>query len=320
MVRSIIGIAFLLLLTINVNCQQWPIHTQYMLNKYRDNPAYGGLERSLSTFVSYRDQYNSLNGNPKTLYIGADMPIYIWNGALGFSVYNQKAGVINNSDVKLSYNYVMGTPLGFVSIGGRLGVDIVNINSAGIVTPDGDYEGGFNHNDPFIENNNFSGHGLSGELGAYFYGSNIEAGITLMEIPNHGFRLGSGRYNRRMAAGVFFQYKYQWTEDLIILPSAMIRIDKAVLQTDFGAFAKIKQDFLIGFNCRGYNSHSIDSGAFIIGTNIGKKYFITYSYDFGLSSLRSYNQGSHEIMLSYNLQKLIGIGLPPGIIYNPRDL
>lgn len=320
MMRILYSFAFYLMFSFSLNGQQWPVHTQYMLNKYRDNPAYGGLERSLSAFVSYRDQYNNLNGNPKTIYLGADMPIYIWNGAVGFSIYNQQAGIINNSNVKVSYNYVMGTQVGFLSFGGRLGADILSVNSTGIITPDGDYEGILNHNDPLLENNNFRGLGMSWEIGTYFYGKDIEAGITLIDIPEHRYVVGSGYYNKRMAMAIFGQYKYRWSDEFSFMPSVMLRIDKYVLQADAGLYVRYKDDLLAGFNVRGFSNTSIDAGAFMIGTNIGKKYFITYSYDFGLSQLRSFHQGSHEIMLSYNLQKLIGIGLPPGIIYNPRDL
>ncbi|MCZ2102101.1 MAG: type IX secretion system membrane protein PorP/SprF [Chitinophagales bacterium] len=302
------------------NSQQWPVHSQYMLNKYRDNPAYGGLDRSLSVFTSYRDQYNSLNGNPKTLYLGANLPFYIWNGAVGFSFYNQQAGIISNNNIKVSYNYVAGTPVGFLSFGGRVGVDMVNFRSSGIITPDGDYEGTINHHDPYIENNTFNGTGLSWELGAYFYGSNIEAGLVLSDVPEHSYRIGSGQYVKSLAVGLFAQYKYQLSDDINIRPSLFIRADKAVLQTDIGGYATFRNDILLGFNLRGYSNNSLDAASLIVGTNIGKKYFLTYSYDFGLSRLRSYHQGSHEIMLSYNLQKLIGLGLPPRIIYNPRDL
>lgn len=320
MFRWILCIGLLIGVTVSIYSQQWPQHTQYMLNKYRDNPAYGGLERSLSVYSSYRDQYNNLNGNPKTFYLGADMPLYIWSGAIGFTFYNQKAGAISNSNIKVSYNYVYGTPIGFLSFGGRVGVDVLNVSSRGIITPEGDYEGVLNHNDPTLDNNDFGGLGLSWELGTYFYGTNVEAGLILSDAPEHAYQIGAGRYNKSLAAGLFGQYKFKISDDYKIYPSFMIRADKAVLQTDLGVFAKIKDDFILGVNMRGFNKNSIDAGSVIVGTNIGNKYFLTYSYDFGLSQLRSYHQGSHEIMLSYNLQKLIGLGLPPKVIYNPRDL
>lgn len=313
-----------LIFAVGMTClwgQQWPLHTQYMLNKYRDNPAYGGMERSLSVFSSYRDQYSTLNGNPRTFYLGADMPFYIWNGAAGFVISNQSAGVMNSTDLKVSYNYVMGTPIGFLSFGGRAGVNILNVNSQGITTPGGNYEGGFDHNDPNLDNNNFNGIGPTWELGAFFYNNEIEAGLTIYDIPDHGFSLGShGKFVKSFSASLFFQYKYRLNESITLSPSTMIRADKAAFQTDVGLNAKFSNNLLAGLNFRGYGPTSVDALSLILGTNIGDKYFLTYSYDLGLGGLSSYHQGSHEVMLSYNLQKLIGLGLPPPIIYNPRDL
>ena len=300
--------------------QQKPQFSQFMLNKYYENPAYGGMERSLSIFATYRDQFSEFVGHPSTFYCGADMPFYIWNGAIGFSLYNQKTGLLSHTNLKISYNHVVNTQMGFLSFGGRIGLDNVSINGNGIITPDGDYTGGINHNDPNLDISPYKGYGLCWEIGTYFYGNHIESGIVISELPSHAFSLGDGRYNKSWSSSGFFQYKYSWSENLQILPSVLLKADQAVLQVDAGVLTRINNNLVLGSTIRGYGSTSLDALSFIVGTNIGKKYNISYSYDFGLSKLRSVHQGSHEIMLSYNLQKLIGIGLPPKIIYNPRDL
>jgi len=300
--------------------QQKPQFSQYMLNKFNDNPAYGGLERSLSIYTSYRDQYSAFTGNPRTFYLGADMPFYIWNGAIGFTLYNQKAGVFSNTNFKLSYNYVMNTSMGFLSFGGRVGIDMLSIDGSSIITPEGTYNGGFDHNDPILGNTRYNGIGLSWETGVYFYGKYLETGLVFSELPTHGYSIGNGTYSRAFSGSFFAQYKYAWDDALKFFPSFMIKSDLGVVQTDVGIIAKYYDNLLVGVNYRGYNKQSNDAFSVIVGTNLGKKYFVSYSYDFGLSQLKSVHEGSHEIMLSYNLQKLIGIGLPPKIIYNPRDL
>lgn len=303
-----------------VYTQQRPQFTQYMLNKFYENPAYGGLERSLSVFTSYRDQYSAFPGNPRTFYVGADMPFYLWNGALGFTLHNQKTGLFDNTNLKFSYNYVAGTPVGFLSFGGRVGIDILSIDGSGIITPDGTYEGVFNHNDPFLQTSVATGFGLSWEAGTYFMGKNIEAGLTLGELPTHQFGVGDATYNKAFFASLYGQYKYFYDQNTEIIPSVLIKADAAVVQIDLGVLGRFNESLFGGINFRGYNATSIDAFSIIMGTNLGRKYKISYSYDFGLSALRKLNQGSHEILLSYNLQKIIGIGLPPKIIYNPRDL
>ncbi|MDQ3015628.1 MAG: type IX secretion system membrane protein PorP/SprF, partial [Bacteroidota bacterium] len=56
------------------------------------------------------------------------------------------------------------------------------------------------------------------------------------------------------------------------------------------------------------------------GVRLSSRFYLHYGYDIGLSSLQSVHQGTHEIMIRYNLGKMIGAGLPPRTIYNPRNL
>jgi type IX secretion system PorP/SprF family membrane protein len=305
---------------LEVSSQQRPQFSQFMLNKYYENPAYGGLERSLSVFTSFRDQYSSFPGNPRTFYLGADLPFYLWNGAIGFSLYNQSAGHLNNTNIRFSYNYVMGLEFGFLSFGGRVGLDYLNFDGRKIITPDGDYEATINHKDPLLEANVFNGIGPSWEIGTYFMGSNWQGGITVSEFPSHGYSLGNAVYTKRLGGSIFAEYKYEWNDRIKFYPSLLVKADPSVLQTDIAVVATIDRNIIGGIGLRGYSGTSVDALTFLVGTNIGAKYKLYYSYDFGLSSLRTAHQGTHEIMLSYNLQKLIGMGLPPKIIYNPRDM
>lgn len=314
------GVFLLCIFYLSAVSQQLPQYTQYMINKYGQNPAYGGLERSLSVFTSFRDQNDAFPGNPQTFYAGTDMPFYLWNGALGFTFYNQKTGAFSNTDLKFSYNYVTGTRAGFLSFGARVGVNFLSVNGSSILTPDGNYEGVINHNDPVLDPAAFNGLGLSWEAGAYFMGSRIEGGLVVHDLPTHSCRVGDASYSKAFSVSLFGQYKTTILDDIKLYPSMMVRADAAVVQTDIGCVGYYRDEIIGGLNFRGFSPGSIDALGIIVGTGIGKNYRLIYSYDIGLSGLRKYHQGSHEITLSYNLKKLIGMGLPPRIIYNPRDL
>ena len=233
--------------------QQRPQFTQYMLNKYYENPAYGGMERSLSIFTSFRDQYSNFVGNPRTFYLGADMPFYLWNGAIGVTIANQRTGVWNSSNIRFSYNYVMNTPFGFLSFGGRAGIDFIQIDGNGILTPDGVYEGIFDHNDPILDTDVFSGIGPSWELGTYFKGKSLEAGVVISEFPSHKHTLGNGKYTKSFTGSLFALYNYILTDDIKLTPSLLLKADAAVVQTDIGIIAAINDNLLAGLNVRGYH-------------------------------------------------------------------
>ena len=60
----------------------------------------------------------------------------------------------------------------------------------------------------------------------------------------------------------------------------------------------VKEMFWGGFSYR-----TDDAVAVMVGVTLLKKLNIAYSYDYSITTIRKYNQGSHEIMLNYNFIK-----------------
>ncbi len=297
-----------------------PQFSMFMLNKYYDNAAYGGLERSLHVVSIYRDQYNAILKNPRSFYIGADLPLYILNGGIGFNIQNSTAGVIDISTVKFSYNRVFANEIGLVSIGGRFGAEFINIDGSKIITPDGDYEASIIHNDPYLDNTSVNGIGAIWELGTYFYGKNIEAGFSLFDLPQHATNVGLGKVISYPSWSVMGQYKLKYSDIISFRTSFLVKSQRKTVQADLSIMGEWNQQTFGGVNVRGYDSNSLDAAGIFFGTNINAKTKLAYSYEFGLSALQSVHQGSHEFSVFYNLQQRIGIGLPPKISYNPRHL
>ena len=107
--------------------------------------------------------------------------------------------------------------------------------------------------------------------------------------------------------------------DMILYPSVLIKTDLQSYQTDLSCIAKSGNVFG-GLSLRGYNSQSLDAVVIIAGIEFNRNYTLSYSYDVGLNEIGSFSGGSHELNINYNLNRLLGIGLPPEIIYNPRYL
>jgi hypothetical protein len=91
-------------------------------------------------------------------------------------------------------------------------------------------------------------------------------------------------------------------------------------QIDFSLTTRYNENIFVGTSFRGYHSESLDAVALIGGFKLNEKITIGYSYDLTLSNLSTVSNGSHEILINYNLGKPIGKGKPPKIIYNPRSL
>lgn len=316
---GLILIALIIFFSGTVYSQQKPLFSQYYLNKYYENPAYGGLGRSLQADLVFRDAYSGFPGNPVSFYAGVHLPWYKASGGAGAQLIRFQSGVFQSIQMTASYNYVTKVALGFLSFGARAGFHYMDYNGEQIITPEGNYVGGIFHNDPILAASPFRGLGAVWEIGIFLRNARWEAGVTVYDIPRHTNALGDAVYTKSSGLSAYGEYSIAY-ESYLLIPNIMIRSDFKEVQTDIGLFVKTRDNFFGGLGFRGYNSKSFDALIFTIGTNIGTHYKVSYAYDLGLSDWRNFQDGSHEIMLSYNLNKAIGVGLPPKIIYNPRHL
>jgi type IX secretion system PorP/SprF family membrane protein len=292
-----------------------------MFNKYRDFSSYAGLERKLSFVGQHRSQWYQFGNSPTMSYVGVNLPVYTWKGAVGMDLQNQTEGLINLNRIRISYNYVTGTRLGLLSLGGRLGLYHLSINGGGIRTPEGNYDDGQTiHNDPILLSEQMTGFAPGMEISAYLFNKKYEIGLSVSEMPGFYRVIERKSFQLRRNISSYFQYNAILNKNVIIMPSLLIRTDLAELQTELSAVVHFDKDYYAGILLRGYNFNSFDASGIIFGYRINDKYTVYYSYDVGISQIRKVNEGSHDIILKMNLESLIGAGLPPPKIYNPRFL
>jgi len=300
--------------------QQQNQYTQFALNKYVFNPAYAGLDFSLSANLMYRNQWDGIEGNPRDLSLSVHLPFYLWSGAIGGIVERQSFGVLSQTSLSGSYNYVASLQYGLLSFGGRIGLTQLNIDGSRIITPEGDYSGIFSHNDPILLENTDLGIGLKWDAGVFFYNKKIETGIAISHFPQNFIPLERTSFGQMTHVNSFFQYNFNFFENVELLQSILIKTDFNQIQSDISSIIRIDGNIFGGINMRGYDSRSLDAVAIIAGMKLGDNYTISYSYDIGVSGLRRAHEGTHEILLNYNLRKILGSGELPKIIYNPRYL
>jgi len=303
-----------------LNAQQQNQYSQLMFNKYAFNPAFAGLDFSLSANFLYRNQWEGIPSNPTDVQINAHIPMYIWSGAIGGIIERQAFGVFNQTSIAGSYNYITDTPYGLISFGGRIGLTQLSISGDKIETPEGIYVGGFSHNDPILLEGSDSGLGLRWDVGSFFYNKKVQIGLAMANIPTTKIGLERTSYSQTTHINGYFQYNFTINEEIELMQSILLKTDLNQIQSDISSVFKINGNIFGGISMRGYSSRSLDAMVLIAGMKISDRYTLSYSYDIGLSGLRRGHEGTHEILLNYNLRKLIGTGQPPKIIYNPRYL
>lgn len=313
---------FIFLLTSTAAFAQQPMQfSQYMLNKYQMNPAYAGFDFSLSVTGVYRSQWNELPTQPRSQNVNAHLPLYVLNGGIGINVANEQIGYFNNTLGTISYSYVFESSVGLFSGGLKAGIIQSNLSGSLLRSPDGIYEGTIvSHEDPILSELNESGVGVLYGVGVYFIGDYFEAGTSVSRLPKNNISINATKVELVPYINFYAESTIDINSSLSVAPSLLVRSDLTQTQIDFAAIAKLSGNIFGGLGLRGYNSRSIDAGIIIAGWRFNEHYTLSYAYDVGLSALRSSHDGTHEILLNYNLNKLIGAGLPPKIIYNPRYL
>ncbi len=312
----------LLTLSTDVIGQQAPQYTMNMLDKYRNNPAYGGMDASLSITGALKSQWESLPGAPKFQHITAHMPLYIANGGVGIQFYHDEIGAEESLGFQVSYNYVHEASFGIISAGISAGIIQKKIDGSRLRTPDGFYEGfTIIHNDPILSNTQGTGYGPGTAVGLYFANDFLEAGVAVDQVLGQSIVLNNAEetsFQLKRSTSAFLEYTYYVNEALQIYPSVFVKSDGVQTQLDVGARFDYQEIYFGGLTFRGYSRQTIDALAVFVGARVSPHLSLGYAYDITLSRLRTYSEGTHEIVVHYNLGKPIGVGRPERVIYNPR--
>ncbi len=320
-----IFIAFALL-TFTTACmaQQATQYTMYMWNKHVFNPAFAGMENSLSITGVYRSQWTNLPGNPESQSINAHMPLYIAQGGAGISMENESIGSWSQTSATLSYDYqvLMGNS-GVLSLGLAAGLIQRKFDGTLARTPEGIFDDNGNylgHNEQSLPFSLESGNAPTFNIGAYYQAEKFEVGLSATNLLENEINLSAISFRPERSYFLYFGYHLDMGRKLILDPSVLVKSDVYQTQIDFSLVAHYNENIFAGASFRGYSSNNRDALALIAGIKVNENISFGYAYDLTLSGLNTVSNGTHEILLNYNLGKQLGKGKPPIIIYNPRSL
>lgn len=305
----------------NLLAQQPSNYSLYMFNKFSFNPAYAGMDNSLSFTGVYRKQWSGLTNSPITQNLNVHMPLYILGGGIGINVENDKLGLQENLLASLSYNFQLPVgKIGILAIGASGGIFQKSLDGSQILTPEGQYEGiTINHNDglllPTAEE---SATTPTFNAGIYFQTETFEVGLSTMNIQEPV--IANDFFSTTLSRNYFFNAAYQFDllRTVTVHPSLLVKTDFVETQTEVSILFKYNDNIFVGGSFRGYNTNTADAASLIVGLNLSEKITLAYAYDYTLSDLNLVSNGSHEIMINYNLGRAIGKGKLPKIIFNPR--
>ena len=308
-----------------LQAQQLPQYSLYMLNPYAFNPAVAGTENTLILNGVYRQQWSDLQGAPVGQSLNAHLPVYKINSGLGLRLDNNTMGAHRATQAALSYSFQVEIGRSaLLSLGVSGGYMQYALDGAKLRAPQGTYSepgGLFTHNDNLLPEGNINAETVFGEAGIFFRRKALQAGLAVQPVfapvlePTSGgaFRLKPARHYVFTAG-----YNLPIGDDLELRPSFLAKTDFSVTQLEISALFNWRSFIFAGASLRGVTRQARDAAVVLIGWQINERSTAAYAYDLPLSALNTVNRGSHELMLRYSLNKPVGRGTLPPVIYNPR--
>ncbi len=271
--------------------QQESQYTQYMYNTMSFNPAYTAARGRLSILALYRNQWSGIEGAPKTFNLSIDGPAGRTDQVgLGAEFISDEIGPSKQSTIAANMSYVIPFENGFhLDFGIKGGVSMLKVdpNKLNIYDP----------NVPSFRLNNHTMPVFG--VGAYFYMRDWYLGFS---IPNlfqtkhyKDVKLSTVKehMNFYFLAGTYIPI----TADLYIKPITLIKAVKgAPVSVDVSANAVLYNQIIVG---AGYRFDAALSA--MAGFQVNNQLMIGYSYDYETTRLNKYNNGSHEIILRFEL-------------------
>jgi type IX secretion system PorP/SprF family membrane protein len=283
--------------------QQEVSHTMHMLNPSAFNPGYTGSRGTKSVLVHHRSQWVGLDGAPTTTLINAQGRVLNSLG-IGLNVISDKIGVLDKTD--FSIDLAAGIPLGndnFISLGLKMSANMLNIRYMDLPI----YDLGDQAFDRNVQR------GLTPNVGAgiFYYSNNGYFGISVPYIfqqdhfsdPNGPLMYGRDVAHYYATGARMFEV----SDQIILKPAFMVQWVPGVdPRIDAGADIIFNNRFSIGGAYRLNTSFMA-----MAGVQLNDNFYLGYAHDFSTTEIRSFQNGSHEIFLRFELpEKAVKIFSP----------
>lgn len=306
----------LLLFALSGSAQQDPMFTKYMFNSLVFNPAYAGAKGHMSVTLLHRDQWLGMEGAPATQSFTVHSPLEGDKVGLGMSVVRDEIGVTNTLSAMGSYAYRMQLGAGKLCLGLQAGVLNWRADFTKLTIN--------NSADPAFLNDMTPNMWLPNVgVGLHYYVPNkFYIGVSAPHILQMTLREEYGG-NPVMAQ----QYRHYYLFAGCAIPLSELLVFKpSLLIKNVGLFGEFQPNNLIGAPTEfdidlslliykalwvgvafrsafeGFNgTSSMDSGDIWVSYYLRNGFRIGAAYDYTLTDLRPFAQGSYEIMLGYEM-------------------
>ncbi len=292
--------------------QQFPVYTQYTMNKFIFNPAVAGCDGYTNINLIAREQWVGFKGTPKThalmvnsrilgeshifrkLIVRKEKPEKTRKGNTGWGayIYNDQNGPIDRTGINGTYSFHIDFGESQLSFGLSLLFQQLRIQGDDLITSDGEF-------DPILTGKKQSVWMTDVNFGTYYTSTNYYIGYSALQLFSSVAQFGDkgeGDYRIKRYHILIGGYRFSPAEQLEFEPSAMIKFPETFQpQLDLNMKCIYNKKYWGGLNYRTASSVSIFGGMNYI------RYYFGYAFDYNFNSLGKASYGSHEITVSMRL-------------------
>ena len=295
----------ILLLSLGVFAQQDAGFSMYFFNPLYFNPGYAGSREAFSGTLVDRNQWIGVSGAPTTQSLTMHSALPNVRLGLGLQIYNDQAGPMKNTGINLTYAYHLPvnekTKISF-GITGMLNNISIGWSSINID----------NHNDPAFSGNTATRWVGDASAGIYLYQARFYAGFSVNHLLQSRFGINDASGDNQAK----FYRQYYLTSGIVLPVNENIDFKPAILVKYVNAapaIGDIEGTFIFLQRLFVGAGYRVDKRVNIPGTDnmlIGiAEYEVTsylrigYSYDFYLNQTGTYNSGTHEFMIGWDISR-----------------
>ena len=301
--KKIFPAVVIMLVSIGAFAQQDAGFSMYFFNPLYFNPGYAGSREVFSgTFVN-RNQWIGVSGAPTTQSLTMHSALPGVRVGLGLQIYNDQSGPMRNTGINLTYAYHLPvnekTKISF-GLTGMLNNISIGWSSINID----------NHNDPSFADNAAVNWVGDASAGVYLYQPRFYAGFSVNHLLQS--RFGITQYTGAAQAKFYRQYYFTSgmvfpiNEKIDFKPSVLVKyVNAAPAVGEIEGTFIFLQRLFVGAGYRAdkrVNLQGTDNMLIgIMEFDITNYFRIGYSYDYYLNQTGSYNSGTHEFMLGWDI-------------------
>ena len=279
-----------------LQAQQLPHYTQYMFNEFVINPAVAGVDNFYQIRTNHRFQWIGLTDPPLTNSIAFYGPHATHPMGYGGYIYNDVTGPTSRTGITGSYAYNIALT-GDMRLSMGISMSMMQYRIDGTQLNPKDVS------DPVLLNVVSTSYMPDAGLGVLLYAEEFYVGLSLAQLLNNKieiFENKNGLNRLKTHFNLTGGYRYALNAELVLEPSIMI---KGTAPKEFGFDLTAKAEWRnMVWGAVSYRFH--EAVSILIGYSYDETLFFGYAYDIGISSIRKYNTGTHEIMIGYRFNDI----------------